>query len=259
MTHQLMTKLKLCKLAAVRSHFDRIQQEAESQQWSYERFLEALVDEEILLRENRRFLRLLRRARFPIEKTIEQFDFSQAPYLSKKEVMELLECSFVDQKDNLILVGAPGTGKTHISIALGIEACKRGKKVMFFTAANLGNRLVEMQDERHLTDFLGRLRDVNLLIIDELGYVELSDRTTQLIFQVFSERCEKGSVVINTNLEFSEWAKIFHSERMTAAILDRLIHNSRIILFNGESFRYRQRREEKSKKPKKDHENKGKE
>jgi len=140
---------------------------------------------------------------------------------------------------NLLFLGAPGTGKSHIATSLGVEACRRGKSVAFYTAANLGNLLVEMQDEQQLSKFMSKLKKVELLIIDELGYVELSRQTTQLMFQVFSERYEKGSILVTTNLEFAEWTSIFHDERMTAAILDRLIHNSKIMLFNGESYRYR--------------------
>ena len=111
--------------------------------------------------------------------------------------------------------------------------------MIFFTAANLGNQLVEMQEEQELGRFLTKLSKVDLLIIDELGYVQLSDRVTQLMFQIFSERYERGSILLNSNLEFKEWANVFHDERMTTAIIDRLIHNSRIVLFNGESYRYK--------------------
>ena len=111
--------------------------------------------------------------------------------------------------------------------------------MIFFTAANLGNQLVEMQEEQELGRFLTKLSKVDLLIIDELGYVQLPDRVTQLMFQIFSERYERGSILLNSNLEFKEWVNIFHDERMTTAIIDRLIHNSRIVLFNGESYRYK--------------------
>jgi DNA replication protein DnaC len=244
MTDTLSLKLQFCKLYAMREHFERIKKEAEEHAWAYDNFLETLVDEELLCKENKRFGRLFKQARFPLLKTLEHFDFSKAPYLNKKEVMALYDCSFMSNKENLILIGSPGTGKTHISLALGVEACRKGKKVLFYTAAALGNKLVEMQQEKELSDFLDRLRAVDLLIIDELGYVKLSPQTTQLLFQVFSDRYEKGSILISTNLEFSEWADVFNDERMTAAILDRLIHNSRIILFNGESYRFRKHKED---------------
>lgn len=150
-----------------------------------------------------------------------------------------MDSQFIEDRTNLLFLGAPGTGKSHIATSLGVEACKQGKSVAFYTAANLGNLLVEIQDENQLSKFMNKLKKVELLIIDELGYVELSKQTTQLMFQVFSERYERGSILVTTNLEFAEWTSIFHDERMTSAILDRLIHNSKIMLFNGESYRYR--------------------
>ena len=239
MIDSLKTKLKLCRLSGINEHYDRIVSEANERGWTYDSFLEALLDQEIATREDNRFQRLLKQAKFPTLKTIEQFDFSQAPYLSKKEVIDLLGGQFIEERTNLLFLGAPGTGKSHIATSLGVEACRRGKSVAFYTAANLGNLLVEMQDEQQLGKFMSKLKKAELLIIDELGYVELSRQTTQLMFQVFSERYEKGSILVTTNLEFAEWTSVFHDERMTAAILDRLIHNSKIMLFNGESFRYR--------------------
>lgn len=239
MTDRLKAKLKFCRLSGISEHYDRIVSQANERGWSYDSFMEELLDQEIATRVNSRFQRLLKQAKFPTLKTIEQFDFSQAPYLSKKEVMGLLDGQFIQDRTNLLFLGAPGTGKSHIATSLGVEACRQGKSVAFYTAANLGNLLVEMQDENQLSKFMNKLKKVELLIIDELGYVELSRQTTQLMFQIFSERYERGSILVTTNLEFAEWTSIFHDERMTAAILDRLIHNSKIVLFNGESYRYR--------------------
>ncbi|HZK28013.1 MAG TPA: IS21-like element helper ATPase IstB [Thermoclostridium sp.] len=239
MTDELKAKLKLCRLSGVSEHYEHIINEAKEKDWTYDFFLEALLDQEIIVRENSRFQRLIKQAKFPTLKTIEQFDFSKAPYLSKKEITDLLDNQYIEDKTNLLFLGAPGTGKSHIATSLGIEACRSGKSVAFYTAANLGNILIEMQDEYQLGKFLDKLKKVDIIIIDELGYVELSRQTTHLMFQIFSERYERGSIIITTNLEFAEWTSIFHDGRMTAAILDRLIHNSKIILFNGESYRYR--------------------
>lgn len=239
MTDNLRAKLKLCRLSGISEHYDRIVGESNEMGWTYDSFLEALLDQEIEARENSRFKRLLKQAKFPTLKTIEQFDFSMAPYLSKKEIMDLFHGQYIENRTNLLFLGAPGTGKSHIASSLGVEACRLGKSVAFYTAANLGNLLIEMQDEHQLSKFMNKLKKVELLIIDELGYVELSHQTTQLMFQIFSERYERGSILVTTNLEFAKWSSIFHDERMTAAILDRLIHNSKIILFNGESYRYR--------------------
>ena len=239
MTEQLRQKLKLCRLPGIQESYERITQEAREKGWSLNQYFEALLDEEIVNRENHRFNRLLKQAKFPTQKTMDQFNFGQAPYIKKAEIMELYTCQFIENNTNVIFLGSPGTGKTHITIALGIEACRQGRSVAFYTAANLGNTLLEMQEERKLNKFMDKLKKVDLLIIDELGYVKISNSTSQLMFQVFSERYEKGSILVNTNLEFAEWASIFHDDRMTSAILDRLIHNSKIFTFNGESYRYR--------------------
>lgn len=244
MEQVLKDKLKFCRLSGISEHYDHIVEEARENNWSPENFFETLIDYEVLVRENNRFQRLMRQAKFPKVKTIDQFDFSKAPYLSKLKIMDLYECEFIEQNTNLIFLGAPGTGKTHVSISLGVEACRQGKSVGFFTAANLGNQLVEMAEEHQLNKFLKKLNKLDLLIIDELGYIKLSNETTQLMFQIFSERYEKGSILVNTNLEFAEWAKIFNDERMTAAIIDRLIHNSKIVLFNGDSYRFRSQKNE---------------
>lgn len=222
--------------------FERIYKESIDHSLTPLEFFEALVDEEVINRENNRFNRLLKRAKFPIIKTIDQFNFIKAPFLRKTEILELFNLNFTDSYQNLIFIGAPGTGKTHLSISLGVEACKKGKTVCFFTAASLGNMLVEMQETLALSKFLDKLRKVDLLIIDELGYVSLSTQTTRLLFQIFSERYERGSIIVNTNLEFGLWGNIFHDEPMTAAIIDRLIHNSKIITFNGPSYRFESRK-----------------
>ncbi len=202
-----------------------------------------LLDEEVINRENRRYNRLLKNACFPTIKTIDTFDFSKAPFLNKKEIMELFTLDFLNDNQNIIFIGDQGTGKTHIVTSIGVETCKQGKSVLFFTAASLGNKLIEMQEQLALGKFIEKLRKVDLLIIDELGYVSLSHRSTQLLFQVFSERYEKGSIMITSNLEFGEWGNIFNDEIMAAAIIDRLIHNSIIKSFKGPSYRLLSRQE----------------
>ncbi len=216
---------------------DRIYKEVLDNNLNHLQFFEMLLDEEVISRENRRYERLLKKASFPTIKTIDTFEFAQAPYLNKKEIMDLLTLDFIDENKNIIFVGDQGTGKTHLVTSIGIEACKQGKSVLFFTAASLGNKLIEMQEELILNKFIDKLKKVDLLILDELGFVTLSNKTTQLLFQVFSERYEKGSIIVTSNLEFSEWGNIFNDEIMAAAIIDRLIHNSTIKSFKGQSYR----------------------
>ena len=241
MDETLQDKLTLCKLAGINKCYDRILETATSKQWSHEHFFNALLDEELLSRENNRFSRLCKKAGFPTVKTIDEFNFLEAAFIPKNKIIKLMDCSFIKEHTNLILIGGSGVGKTHLSTAIGVEACKRGFSVGFFTAASLGNKLVEMQESLALSRFIEKLKKIDLIIIDELGYVELSADTTQLMFQIFSERYEKGSIIVTTNLEFKEWTNVFHDERMTTAIIDRLIHNSKIITCNGPSYRYKQK------------------
>lgn len=237
MKEELFNKLKYCKLSGMVKSIERIHKETLDSNLSHLEFVEMLLDEEVINRENNRYTRLLKNASFPTIKTIDTFNFSKAPFLNRKEIMELLDLDFLNNNQNIIFIGDQGTGKTHLITSIGIEACKQGKSVLFYTAASLGNKLIEMQDQIILTKFIEKLKKVDLLIIDELGYVSLSQKSTQLLFQVFSERYEKGSIMITSNLEFGQWGNIFNDEVMAAAIIDRLIHNSVIKSFKGQSYR----------------------
>ena len=161
MKDTLKAQLKHCRLSGIYDNYDRILQESEEQQWNHEQFFTALLDEEIIKRENSRYQRLIRQAGLPTLKTIAQFDFSKAPFLDKKEILQLHDCNFILPNTNIIFLGAPGTGKSHLATSIANEACKRGKTVAFYTAASLGNRLVEMQEERQLVKFLGKLKKKN--------------------------------------------------------------------------------------------------
>lgn len=237
MREELFNKLKYCKLSGIIDSFDGIYNEVLDKEIGHLEFLEMLLDEEVIHRENNRYNRLLKTACFPTIKTIDSFDFSKAPFINKKEIMDLLNLDFLSDNQNIVFIGNQGTGKSHIITSIGVEACKQGKSVLFFTAASLGNKLIEMQDHLYLNKFVEKLKKVDLLIIDELGYVSLSHQSTQLLFQVFSERYEKGSIMITSNLEFGEWGNVFNDEIMAAAIIDRLVHNSVIKSFKGESYR----------------------
>ena len=159
------------------------------------------------------------------------------PSLNKTLVLELARCEYIENNHNVIAVGNSGTGKTHIALGLGLAACQRGLSVGFTTAAALVHELIEARDERRLLNLQRRLARVKLLIIDELGFVPLSKTCAELLFEVFSQRYERGSVLVTSNLPFDEWTEVFGSERLTGALLDRLTHHVHILEMNGDSYR----------------------
>ena len=178
-----------------------------------------LAESELATRAAATISRRIKDAKFPVLKDFEIYDFSVLPQLSKPKVLELARCEWIEHKYNCCLVGSHGTGKTHISIALGQAACRRGLRVRFFTAAALVTELEKAQKLYTLDRFLGQLERTDLLICDELGYVSMSRGGVELLFRVFADRYERGSMLITTNLPFSEWNQIFQGERMTAALL----------------------------------------
>ena len=175
-------------------------------------------------------------------KSLDTFDFPAIPSVNKALVMELARCEYVQRRENVIAVGNSGTGKTHVALGLGLAACQRGMSVSFTTAAGLVHELMEARDERRLLNIQRQLSRLNLLIIDELGFVPLSRTGAELLFEVFSQRYERGSVMVTTNLPFDEWTEVFGSERLTGALLDRLTHHVHILEMNGESYRLKRSR-----------------
>jgi len=190
-------------------------------------------------RETSRKNRLVKQAGFYAMKTFEDFSFEEIRLPQDLSPEELKKASFVDEKKNLILYGNVGTGKTHLAQAIGLEACKQNKVVRFFRTAALVNRLSEAQKKSELNVFMKTLMKADLVICDEWGYVPLDRDGSKLLFQVISECYEQRSVIITTNLEFSKWVHIFYDEQMTSAMIDRLVHHSHLLLFEGQSFRIR--------------------
>ena len=186
--------------------------------------------------------RRIRAARFPAVKSLDTFDFLAIPSVNKALVMELARCEYIEHRENVIAVGNSGTGKTHV--ALGLAACQRGMSVGFTTAAALVHELMEARDDRRLLTLQRQLSRLRLLIIDELGFVPLSTTGAELLFEVFSQRYERGSVLVTTNLPFDEWTDVFGSERLTGALLDRLTHHVHILEMNGDSYRLKGSRQD---------------
>ena len=182
----------------------------------------------------------IRSASLPVHKELDTFDFQAARGLAKPKILELARGRWIDENKNCIFVGSSGTGKTHLAIALGLAACRLGKRVRFYTAATLVQKLEQAQQQYALERFQKQLDKTDLLICDELGYLSFSRAGAELLFQVFADRYERTSTLITTNLPFSEWQQIFQGERMTAALLDRLTHHCEIFEMNGESYRFRE-------------------
>ena len=168
------------------------------------------------------------------------FDFKAIPALNKMQVLELARCEWIDRRENVIALGPSGTGKTHVALGLGLAVCQKGLSVGFITAAALVHELIEAVDERRLQRLQKQLVSQDLLIIDELGFVPLSKTGAELLFEIISQRYERGSIIITSNLPFDEWTEVFGAERLTGAILDRLTHHVHILEMNGESYRLRQ-------------------
>lgn len=207
---------------------------------SHEEYLLKLLRLELEHREASRKDRLLKNAGFYTVKTFADYIFDEVKLPQGLTPHDLKECKFLEEKRNLIFYGNVGTGKTHLATAIGVEACKKGLNVRFFRTAALVNRLGEARKGGELTGFLKQLSKLDLLICDEWGYVPLEREGAQLLFQVISDCYEQRSVVITTNLEFSRWAGIFYDEQMTAAMIDRLVHHSYLLIFDGQSYRMRQ-------------------
>ena len=173
-------------------------------------------------------------------KSLDTFDFAAIPSMNKALVMELACCEYIQRRENVIAVGNSGTGKTHITLGLGLAACQREG---FTTVASLVHELMETRDERRLLNLQRQLSRLNLLIIDELGFDPLSSTGTELLFEVFSQRYERGSILVTTNFPFDEWTEVFGSERLAGALLDRLTHNVHILEMNDDSHRFRHSRQ----------------
>ena len=236
----LKTQFRQLRLPTMGQEFERLARDAASTNQTFEQFLLRLTEIELSARAANAVTTRIKNAEFPVEKDFDTYDFSVMPNLSKPKVLELARCEWIEQKYNCCLVGSHGTGKTHIAVGWGLAACRAGLRVRFFTAAELVSRLEAEQKQYTLDRFLRQLDRAHLLICDELGYVTMSRGGVELLFRVFADRYERGSLLVTSNLPFSEWNQIFQGERMTAALLDRLTHHCHIFEMNGESYRFRE-------------------
>jgi DNA replication protein DnaC len=233
-------QLKKLKLPTILREYDKQARLCAAEGCDHVQFLARLVELELIDRERRMIERRIKAARFPATKSLDSFDFAAIPSLNKMQVQELARCEWIDRCENVIALGPSGTGKTHVALGLGLAACRKGLAVRFTTAAAIVHELMEARDERQLLRLQKQLVKQKLLIIDELGFVPLSKTGAELLFELISQRYERGSILITSNLPFDEWTETFGSERLTGALLDRLTHHVSILEMNGDSYRLAQ-------------------
>lgn len=236
---QIDAYLKQLSLHRMREIYLQEAENAANTRLSYQDYLLRLLEQEVLSKIERSVNRRIQLATFPQLKRLEEFDWSWQPKINEKLIRELATLEFLTTAKNILFIGAPGVGKTHLAIALGIKAAQARKRVLFFTAEQLTSQLAAAEVSGRLNPFLDQLGRADLLIIDELGYLSLTRQTARLFFQLVSKRYEKGSIIVTSNKPFEQWGEIFADEVVAAAILDRLLHHSYPFLINGKSFRTR--------------------
>jgi DNA replication protein DnaC len=242
MTNQLLMKsyLKTLRLPAISAHYEEVIRDAMRSNMNYEEFLLALVRIEVSQRDINRRNRLIRRAGFPLRKLLSDYQFRSIAGLNERQILQLAGCEYVARKENIIFIGDGGTGKTHLSIGLGMCACEKDYETGFYTVAGLINLMLESRTESRLTRLIKRISRLDLLILDELGYLPMDKEGANLLFQALSERYEKGSTIITSNLAFSDWGEVFPNDRSAGVLIDRLTHHCHIIEMHGDSYRFKE-------------------
>lgn len=232
--------MKQLKLPTLGKLYKSMAREAEERNMGYEAYLAALLEQELQVREENQRQQRLKKATFPVHKTLDTFDFHLIPSLNKSRVLTLAQGEFVEKHQNVLMVGNSGTGKSHLAVALGLQMIQQGYRVKFITASQLVEELLLAKEEHKLIAMEKQWLKYEVIICDELGYIPFSKMGAELLFQFFSSRYERGSLIITSNLEFAEWVQVFGDEKLTAALLDRLTHGAHILLMNGDSYRFRQ-------------------
>lgn len=238
--------LKTLKLPTFQREYQKLARLCATEGVDHVGYLTRLSEREMIERDRRKVERRIKAARFPVVKSLDSFDFTAIPKLNKMQVLELARCEWIERRENVIALGPSGTGKTHLALGLGLAACQKGMSVGFTTAAALVSEMMEARDERRLLRFQKQMAAYQLLIIDELGFVPLSKTGAELLFELISQRYERGATLITSNLPFDEWTETLGSERLTGALLDRITHHVNILEMNGDSYRLAQSRARKA-------------
>jgi DNA replication protein DnaC len=250
-TTVLESYLRRLRLPVFLANYSKVAQEAATGGRNYEQFLLLLAEQELAQRDENMQRRRLSQAKFPVLKTLDQYDFALMPQLNRQLVLELAQGGYIANKENILLVGQIGTGKTHLATALGVAACRQGYRVRFATAAGLTNELFEAQAAHRLSKVERQLLRYHLLILDEVGFVPFTKAGADLLFSFLSALHEQVSLLMTTTVPFADWAPLFGGDqRLTAALLDRLTFHAHIVQFTGESYRLRQslKRQEEERK-----------
>jgi len=241
--------LEKLRLPTIRREWEAAAVSCASEGRDYGDYLLQLTERELIEREQRAAQRRIKSAKFPVLKTLDSFDFGAQASINEALVRQLASGEYIDARENVLIMGNSGTGKTHLATALGFAACAQGKRVRFWSATALVTHLLEMREQHNLKRFLTQVEKHDLIILDELGYVPFSKAGAELLFEIISRSYERLSLIVTTNLPFEQWTEVMGSERLTGALLDRLTHRVHIIEANGESYRLKdaRRRQQKTK------------
>lgn len=237
LTAQLEHYLKVLRLPGILLHYRDLSDQATQKKLHYDEYLTLVLEAEVKRKQEASVKTKVTTARFPYVKMIEQFDFSFQPSLNEKEIARLGSLAFIEAKGNVIFLGPPGVGKTHLAVGLGVKACMAGYRVLFLTAQKLLEELTIAKREGNLMGKILAYGRLHLLILDEMGYMPINRDQANLLFQLISMRYEKGSIILTSNYNFDEWGKIFEDTVAAAAIIDRLVHHANIFYVNGSSYR----------------------
>ena len=237
----LESYLRQLRLPSFARNYQAFATDAARNNLDYTRYLLALAEQEVTKREQNRIQKRVKAARFPMFKELADFDFSALPTLNKAQVLDLSRGEYIQKREPIVFIGNPGLGKTHLAISLALSACRQGRKVRFWTAAGLVNELLQAQDEHRLHRFIAAALKLDLIVIDELGFIPFSASGAHALFTFCSEVYERLALILTTNLKFADWVQVLGDERLTAALLDRITHHAHILELIGESFRFRER------------------
>jgi len=239
--NDLTQQLSYLKLPYIRQHHENVAQLAARKQWTHVHYLSELIRQEAGLRKDRTIQRRIRMARFPVVKTLDQFNWSWPQKINQAQIQNLFRLKFIEEKSNVVFIGGVGLGKTHLASALGYQACLKGHTVLFTSAIDTINDLISAQHSGRLKQELKKYLKPVLIILDELGYLPINKNGADLLFQIISQRYEQGSIVITTNRVFKDWPEIFNNDStLTSALLDRLLHHTEAVVIEGKSYRMKQ-------------------